>query len=50
MALHTYPRRLRIEMNLDPVPSQRIGQQLGRVPLFVAEKHRFLLDEGHPRS
>jgi hypothetical protein len=37
-------------MNLDPVSGQSIGQKLRRIPLFVAEKHRILLDEGHPRS
>ena len=50
VALHVYHRGLRIQMNLDPIACQSIRKKLRRIPLFVAEKHRLVLNQGDPRS
>src|SRR5207248_1399993 len=34
----------------DPIARQRLRQKLRRIPLFVAEKHWFVLNQGHAGS
>ena len=50
MAFHAHAGHLGIQVNLDPIARERVRKKLRRIPLFMAEKHRLVLNHSHSRS